>query len=480
MDQFVHSAAESTKGKDSQQSTIESKYKKKARDDVAMYVGRWAYENGIPFNAICNSSFQQMAHVIGLCGPGMKILTFYELRDKILRGDVEKTKEMLGIFTQTCKLNGCTIMTDAWTDRKGRSVMNIMMHCSSGVTFWLSKNVSSTHDGKFIFDFLDETIDSPESPGEHSILQIVTDSASNNMAAAKLMALKIPTIFLKCCAAHTINLLLQDIGKLKSIKSVISLGRQLSIFIYGHIISLDMFRESTKNLDSHELIRPGVTRFATAILSLESILEKKNQLRGLFTSTKWAATKLVSSAGGKQAAMIVMSARFWANVELAVGIFTPFVRVLKRVDGDTSSMGWLYGDIKKAREEVVVVLDHQENKYLPIWKLIDSRWEKKMSSPLHLAVRWWRLNGADTPYLKTMTMKILSLTTSSCGCERNWSTFEMFNVLLKSKYSETSRDPLTAKNVDSGMVQEWMMNVDPEEDEDEDDDDEVFPGEGLT
>ncbi|KAK8943332.1 hypothetical protein KSP40_PGU005571 [Platanthera guangdongensis] len=58
--------------------------------------------------------------------------------------------------------------------------------------------------------------------------------------------------------------------------------------------------------------------------------------------------------------------------------------------------------------------------------------------------------------------------------------FVKFNALLKSKYSETSRDPLAAKNVDSGMVQEWMVNVDPEEDEDEDDDDEVFPGEGLT
>lgn len=305
MDQFVHASAESSKGKNLQQSTIESKYKKKARDEAAVYIARWAYENGIPFNAICNSSFQQMAHAIGLCGPGMKIPTFYELREKILRTEVERTKEMLVTFTQTCKLNGCTIMTDAWTDRKGRSVMNIMIHCSSGVAFWLSKNVSSsTHDGKFIFDFLDEAIDSPESPGEENILQIVTDSASNNMAAAKLMALKRPKLFWTSCAAHTINLLLQDIGKLKPIKSAISLGRQLSIFIYGHTISLDMFRESTKELNSHELIRPGVTRFATAFLSLESILEKKNQLRVLFTSAKWVATKLASSAGGKQVKLL--------------------------------------------------------------------------------------------------------------------------------------------------------------------------------
>jgi len=67
-----------------------------------------------------------------------------------------------------------------------------------------------------------------------------------------------------------------------------------------------------------------------------------------------------------------------------VAIFMPLVKVLRRADGDKPSMGWLYGDIKKAREEIVVALDQNENKYLPIWKLIDSRWESKMSSPLHL------------------------------------------------------------------------------------------------
>ncbi|XP_038701804.1 uncharacterized protein LOC119998523 [Tripterygium wilfordii] len=37
---------------------------------------------------------------------------------------------------------------------------------------------------------------------------------------------------------------------------------------------------------------------------------------------------------------------------------------------------------------------------------------------------WWSNYGDSTPNLKKMAIRILSLTTSSSGCERNWSTFE--------------------------------------------------------
>jgi len=56
--------------------------------------------------------------------------------------------------------------------------------------------------------------------------------------------------------------------------------------------------------------------------------------------------------------------------------------------------------------------------------------------------------------------------------------FVKFNALLKSKFSDTSRDPLAAKSLDSGKVQEWMVGS--ADDEDNDDDDEIFQGEGLT
>jgi hypothetical protein len=37
---------------------------------------------------------------------------------------------------------------------------------------------------------------------------------------------------------------------------------------------------------------------------------------------------------------------------------------------------------------------------------------------------WWRVYGGGVPDLQTLAVRILSLTTSSSGCERNWSLFE--------------------------------------------------------
>lgn len=38
---------------------------------------------------------------------------------------------------------------------------------------------------------------------------------------------------------------------------------------------------------------------------------------------------------------------------------------------------------------------------------------------------WWESYGDDTPELQRFAIRVLSLTCSSSGCERNWSAFEM-------------------------------------------------------
>lgn len=301
LDPYVRVSAEevnSTKGKEIQSTLESSKLKKKERDDAIQYACEWTYEKGIPFHACEGLSFDKFLHAVGLHGPYMKPPTPYEFRTKCLNVAVERTKAELQSFAQTCKLDGCSLMTDAWTDRKGRSLMNIVVHSTAGTAFWMSKNVSSeVHDGKFIFEFVDEAIGSEDGPGEDNVVQVVTDNASNNMLAAKMLEVKRPKIFWTCCAAHTINLLLADIGKLKQVKDAVTMARQTTVFIYGHTKSLDMMRVACKDLDSQDIVRPGVTRFATAFLSLHSMLLKKKELREMFRSEEWDALKLSKTRG---------------------------------------------------------------------------------------------------------------------------------------------------------------------------------------
>lgn len=46
-----------------------------------------------------------------------------------------------------------------------------------------------------------------------------------------------------------------------------------------------------------------------------------------------------------------------------------------------------------------------------------------------LSASWWERFGGKTPELTTFAIRVLSLTCSASGCERNWSTFVSVIIL---------------------------------------------------
>ncbi|GMP82231.1 hypothetical protein CsSME_00036635 [Camellia sinensis var. sinensis] len=90
---------------------------------------------------------------------------------------------------------------------------------------------------------------------------------------------------------------------------------------------------------------------------------------------------------------------------------------------------------------------------------------------------WWSAYGSETPNLQTFAIKILSLTCSSSGCERNWSVFEhihtkkrnrlaqkrlndlvfvKYNRALRRRYnSRDTIDPITLTDIDESN--EWLV-----------------------
>ncbi|XP_020266105.1 uncharacterized protein LOC109841555 [Asparagus officinalis] len=362
------------------QPMMDSKLKKKKREDVLRYVSKWFYEAGIPFHTATLPSFHQMLQAIGLFGSHLQAPLMYELSETCLQKEVDETKEIVENFKRTCVVNGCSIMTDAWSDRKSRSIMNIVVHSAGRACFLSSHDASADkHDAKYIFDFVDKAIDQI---GEANVIQIVTDGASNNMAASKLLLEKRPNIFWTTCAAHTVNLMLCDIAKIKPIRNAILMGRSVSVFIYNHTKPLQLFREFTKG----DLVRPGVTRFATAFLSLQSLRDHKKEMRQMFISDKWTDCSLSRTPVGKNVAEIIASNKFWDNIDFALKVFTPLVKVLRRADGDKiGSMGFIYGDMLVAKEELKVALGDDEKKYNPILEMIKPRFKKNLCETLHKA-----------------------------------------------------------------------------------------------
>ena len=117
MDQFVRpikadDASMSASKKMKQQNVNDVIFKKRLLE-VHQYLARWVYEVGIPFNAIDDDSFKRFVEALGQYGPGYTLPSQYQIREPLLKGDVERTKEILKKQEEKWKNNRCSIMIDA-------------------------------------------------------------------------------------------------------------------------------------------------------------------------------------------------------------------------------------------------------------------------------------------------------------------------------------------------------------------------------
>ena len=88
------------------------------------------------------------------------------------------------------------------------------------------------------------------------------------MLTGKLLEAKRPNLYWTLCAAHCIDLILEDIGKIPRIAKTLERVIQLTRYIYDHGGVLNMMREYTKQ---RELVRAGKTRLFTSYLTIKSI-----------------------------------------------------------------------------------------------------------------------------------------------------------------------------------------------------------------
>ena len=71
-------------------------------------------------------------------------------------------------------------------------------------------------------------------------------------------------------------------------------------------------REKTGGKD---LVRPGVTRFATAFLTLRSLHTHRDALKFLFVSDDWTKSRLAKIEAGKKVHDTILSTEFWNSVK---------------------------------------------------------------------------------------------------------------------------------------------------------------------
>ncbi|XP_047340886.1 uncharacterized protein LOC124944626 [Impatiens glandulifera] len=329
-----------------------------------------------------------------------------------------------------------------------------------------------------IFQMLDAIV---EEVGEENVVQIVSDNAANYKLAGELLMEKRKRLYWTPCAAHCIDLMLEDFEKK----------------IHVHTLTI----QSAKSITS---------------------------------SRNWKSSSFSSTVDGKKIEAMVIGSRLWSNIITCLKAARPLIKVLRMVDSDVKpAMGFIYDQMDEVKEKIRVNFNNIKRNYELIWKIIDERWAIQLHKPLHAAgyylnpqyhyscdfksnfqikkglysciermitdenminkidsqlesfknarglfgskfakmaistkspAEWWDSYGDECPELQMFAIRILSLTCSSSGCERNWSAFEMVhtkrrNCLHQQKLNDLVFVMYNMKLNDTQVLRKYVEDV---------------------
>ncbi|KAI5444905.1 hypothetical protein KIW84_013255 [Lathyrus oleraceus] len=241
-----------------------------------------------------------MLEMVSRHGLGFKPPSYHEIRTKYLKQKMEETTKDIEEHKLIWKKTGCTIMSDGWTDKRRRTILNFLVNSTKGTAFL--KSIDASHISKTadkIFKMTDQIV---EEVGEESVVQIVTDNAANYKVVGVMLMEKRNKLYWTPCAAHCIDLMLEDFEKKTTVhRDTITNGKKVTPYIYSKSSLISLLQHFIKEKD---LVRPVVTRFATSYLTLGCLMENKGALIRMFMSNEWTlidsdekpATRLIYEA----------------------------------------------------------------------------------------------------------------------------------------------------------------------------------------
>ncbi|KAD1963341.1 hypothetical protein E3N88_42097 [Mikania micrantha] len=155
------------------QSNINDACDKELRRRAIQTIVAFFYQAGIAFNVAKLDSFKEMVASIRNYGPYLKPPSYNELKVPLLKNEIDNIDKWVGDQKMEWSKSGCSIMSDGWTHRKQRTLINFLVNSSKGTVFMESIDASSyTKTGEKLFELLDKSV---KQIGEANVVQIITE-----------------------------------------------------------------------------------------------------------------------------------------------------------------------------------------------------------------------------------------------------------------------------------------------------------------
>ncbi|XP_030958518.1 uncharacterized protein LOC115980411 [Quercus lobata] len=355
-------------------------------------------------------------------------------------------------------------MADGWTDTRRRILINFLVYCPKGIIFIRSIDASDlVKDAINLSNLFDEIVNWV---GPTNIVHLVTDNAANYVAAGRILCGKYRNISWSPCAAHCLNLIFKEIGKMDHVAKLAKRASKITVFIYNHV-ALQAWLRTRKNWT--EIVRLGPTRFATTFIALGSLKEHKHDLQALVTSKFYVESRYAKDKKAKAVVKIILDNQFWNDCHVIVHIMSPLIRLLRIVDFDEKpAMGYVYDGMYRVIDGIKKNFKDKKRLWEPYVNIIKDRWDNQFYRDIHTVAyrlnpafqydtstlnkrletqsavtdvieskvsvdEWWKLFGSCAPTLQKFAIRILSQTAASSGCERNWSAFEQIHTKRRNR-----------------------------------------------
>nr|ABN04741.1 At4g15020 [Arabidopsis thaliana] len=199
---------------------------------IHMAIGRFLFGIGADFDAVNSVNFQPMIDAIASGGFGVSAPTHDDLRGWILKNCVEEMAKEIDECKAMWKRTGCSILVEELNSDKGFKVLNFLVYCPEKVVFLKSVDASEVlSSADKLFELLSELV---EEVGSTNVVQVITKCDDYYVDAGKRLMLVYPSLYWVPCAAHCIDQMLEEFGKLGWISETIEQAQAITRFVYNH------------------------------------------------------------------------------------------------------------------------------------------------------------------------------------------------------------------------------------------------------
>ena len=268
-----------------QAASIKAGLQKQAMKLATREVTRLFIRCAIPFNVARTKQWKKTMRAISRIGCEWEGPSSETLRTRELKKEKICVDTQLDFLKDTWKKYGCTILCDGWSDVRKRSVYNVLISSCKGTMFWKAIDASGsgvTVTGTYIFEEIRKVIDEI---GKENVVQVVTDNGSNCVAMGHLLEAAFPTIVWTPCASHSLDLLIEDIGKIPWINELFAIAKKMVKFVTKRPKALSMLRANS----TLEILKPSSTRFAYMFIVLERLIRVRPNLIRMISCDEWLA-----------------------------------------------------------------------------------------------------------------------------------------------------------------------------------------------